>query len=62
MHFPYICPVMNCIIILTTATLNHTIIPKSIGFNPALVISLKFELSPIADRAITIKNFPNSFI
>ncbi len=42
---------------LTIATLNHTITPKSIGLNPALVISLKFELSPMLIGPLLLKIF-----
>jgi hypothetical protein len=40
------------------ATVNQTIRPKSIGLASVLIIFLKSEVSPTAERAITIINFP----
>lgn len=58
----YTCLVINWTIRLTTATLNQTISPKNIGLNPVFYIFLKSESKPIADKAITIINFPRELI
>ena len=41
----------------TKTTKVSTMNPRIIGLNPIFLISPKFVLRPIADRAITIQNF-----